>query len=100
MLTKLLYDAVKFVTIIVDVIDVPEALYRIHNYSTLVCRADTTARRIKFCVRSSHLHRLSLSGRRFYKAPRCFESPFVRGARPKGQSNGSYRVRVQHHREP
>ena len=69
-------------------------LYRIHNYSTSLSRVDTIARRIEFCVRWSHLHRLSLSGRRFYKASRCCKSPFVRGARPNGQSNGSYRVHV------
>jgi hypothetical protein len=45
-------------------------------------------------VPSSNLRRLSLSGRRFYKASRCCRSPFVRGARPNGQLNGSYRVRV------
>ena len=69
-------------------------LYRIHNYSTLVGRADIVARKIKFCVRLCHLGRLSLSSHRFYKALSCCKSPFVRGARPNGQSNGSYRVRV------
>ena len=69
-------------------------LYRIHNYSTSLSRVDNIARRIKFCVRWSHLHRLSPNGRRFYKASRCCKSPFVRGERPNGQSNGSYRVRV------
>ena len=58
-------------------------LYRIHNYSTSVCRADTTARRmyttarrIKFCVRwlVTLAPILSLSGRRFYKKLRCWLS--------------------------
>ena len=44
--------------------------------------------------RGARLRRLSPNGRRFYKASRCCKSPFVRGARPNGQSNGSYRVRV------
>jgi hypothetical protein len=60
----------------------------------LVAPISIVARRITFCVRLCHLGRLSLSGRRVYKASRCCMSPFVRGARPKGQSNGSYRVCV------
>jgi hypothetical protein len=45
-------------------------LYRTHNYSTSLSRVDIIARRIEFCVRWSHLHRLSPSGRRVFKAPR------------------------------
>ena len=69
-------------------------LYRIHNYTTSLCRGLTRALSTLRGVPSSNLRRLSPSGRRFYKAPRCCKSPFVRGTRPNGQSNGSYRVRV------
>jgi hypothetical protein len=69
-------------------------LYRIHNYSTSLSRGLTTALSTLRGVPSSNLRRLSPSGRRVYKALSCCKSPFVRGARPNGQSSGSYRVRV------
>ena len=69
-------------------------LYRIHDHNTSVSRGLTRALSTLRGVPSLNLRRRSPSGRRFYKASRCCKSPFVRGARPNGQSNGSYRVRV------